>query len=91
VQRRPPSDAGADAGELDAGGWPWDASLHASTKGKTKDGLWRMKVGVSRPDPKPGFPSRRAALARRALARASPATGSAASAAAGPATGDARC
>jgi hypothetical protein len=40
----------------DAAGWPWDAALHASTKGMTKDGLWRMKVGVARPDPKPGFP-----------------------------------
>lgn len=43
-------------GELDAHGHPWSADLHASTKGKTKDGLWRMKVGVSRPDPAPGFP-----------------------------------
>lgn len=46
---------GAD--ELDAHGWPWSADMHASTKGKTKEGLWRMKVGVARPDPKPGFPS----------------------------------
>lgn len=45
-----------DDGEIDAAGWPWSADLHASTKGKTKDGLWRMKVGVTRPDPKPGFP-----------------------------------
>lgn len=44
-------------GEIDAGGHPWSADLHASTKGKTKDGLWRMKVGVSRPDPLPGFPA----------------------------------
>lgn len=59
-----PSDAGGDAGdasggdpnEVDAHGHPWSAELHAGTKGKTKDGLWRMKVGVSRPDPKPGFP-----------------------------------
>lgn len=43
-------------GELDAHGWPWSADMHAATKGKTKDGLWRMKVGVTRPDPKPGFP-----------------------------------
>ena len=43
-------------GEIDAHGHPWSAKLHASTKGKTKDGLWRMKVGVSRPDPLPGFP-----------------------------------
>lgn len=42
-------------GEVDAAGWPWSPELHASTKGKTKDGLWRMKVGVTRPDPKPGF------------------------------------
>ena len=51
-------------GEVDAGGWPWSAELHASTKGKTKDGYWRMKVGVSRPDNKPGFsPSTAAAAA----------------------------
>lgn len=54
------TDAGAnalaDSGEVDAHGWPWSADMHASTKGKTKEGLWRMKVGVSRPDPKPGFP-----------------------------------
>jgi hypothetical protein len=46
----------ADDGEVDTGGWSWSADLHASTKGKTKDGYWRMKVGVSRPDDKPGFP-----------------------------------
>ena len=40
---------------VDAEGWPWNAEMHASTKGTTKAGLWRMKVGVSRPDPKPGF------------------------------------
>jgi hypothetical protein len=43
-------------GQIDAAGWPWSPELHASTKGLTKDGLWRMKVGVSRPEPKPGFP-----------------------------------
>jgi len=48
--------ADLDDGTVDAHGWPWDPELHASTKGTTKDGLWRMKVGVSRPDPKPGFP-----------------------------------
>ena len=41
---------------VDAHGHPWSVDLHASTKGTTKDGLWRMKVGVSRPDPMPGFP-----------------------------------
>lgn len=46
----------ADPDEVDAHGWPWSPELHASTKGTTKDGLWRMKVGVTRPDPKPGFP-----------------------------------
>lgn len=46
----------SDDGEVDAHGHPWSAELHASTKGKTKDGLWRMKVGVTRPNPLPGFP-----------------------------------
>lgn len=50
------SPAASNGGEIDAHGHPWSADLHASTKGKTKDGLWRMKVGVTRPDPKPGFP-----------------------------------
>lgn len=50
-----PSGDGAPV-ELDTAGWPWMAVLHARSKGKTKDGLWRMKVGVSRPDPKPGYP-----------------------------------
>lgn len=43
-------------GEVDTGGWLWSADLHASTKRKTKDGYWRMKVGVTRPADKPGFP-----------------------------------
>ena len=43
----------ATDGDIDAQGWPWSADLHASTKAKTKDGLWRMKVGVTRPAPKP--------------------------------------
>jgi len=42
-------------GEVDAHGHPWNAELHAATKGKTKDGLWRMKVGVVRPDAVAGF------------------------------------
>lgn len=37
--------------ELDADGHAFDPALHAATKSKTKAGLWRMKVGVSRPDP----------------------------------------
>ncbi len=46
----------ASAEQIDAHGHPWSANLHASTKTLTKDGLWRMKVGVKRPDPLPGFP-----------------------------------
>lgn len=42
--------------EIDAHGHPWSAELHASTKGKTKEGLWRMKPGAERPAPMPGFP-----------------------------------
>jgi hypothetical protein len=37
--------------ERDADNWPWRADLHAGSKGKTKDGLWRMKSGVERPAP----------------------------------------
>lgn len=55
-QSSTPGAGSGDSGELDAHGWPWSADMHAATKGKTKDGLWRMKVGVTRPDPKPGFP-----------------------------------
>ena len=50
-----PATASTDDGEVDAHGHPWNAELHAATKGKTKDGLWRMKVGVVRPDPVAGF------------------------------------
>jgi hypothetical protein len=52
------TDASPSDGEIDAHGHPWSAELHASTKGKTKDGLWRMKVGVTRPGPFAGFPRR---------------------------------
>lgn len=47
-----PSDDDDD--EIDADGHPFDPALHTGTK--TKAGLWRMKAGVSRPAPKPGFP-----------------------------------
>lgn len=50
------SSESSDTSTVDAHGHPWSADLHAATKGTTKDGLWRMKVGVSRPDPLPGFP-----------------------------------
>lgn len=45
-----------DPNEVDAHGHPWSADLHASTRNQTKEGLWRMKVGVTRPAPAPGFP-----------------------------------
>lgn len=51
------TDASPSDGAIDAHGHPWSAELHASTMSTTKDGLWRMKVGVSRPDPLPGFPA----------------------------------
>lgn len=44
------------AAVLDAEGWPFDPEIHAATQTQTKAGLWRMKVGATRPDPKPGFP-----------------------------------
>lgn len=44
------------AEDVDADGWPWSADLHSATKTKTQAGLWRMKVGASRPGPKPGYP-----------------------------------
>jgi hypothetical protein len=49
-------DAGETQVELDAHGHAYDPALHAATKSKTKAGLWRMKVGVSRQDPAPGYP-----------------------------------
>lgn len=45
-----------DKAGLDADGHPYDPAIHASTKSKTKAGLWRMKVGVVRPDPASGYP-----------------------------------
>lgn len=45
-----PISASPSDGERDAAGVLWDANKHASTRGKTKDGLWRMKVGVARPE-----------------------------------------
>jgi hypothetical protein len=40
----------ADAPDVDASGAPFDPELHAATRSLTKDGLWRMKVGVKRPE-----------------------------------------
>ncbi len=50
------SNVSADDSIIDAHGHPWSAELHASTKAQTGAGLWRMKPGASRPEPKPGFP-----------------------------------
>lgn len=52
-----PSDVDAGEPVLDAHGHPWSELLHATTKGTTKDGLWRMKPGVTRPAAMPGFPT----------------------------------
>jgi hypothetical protein len=57
-----PVDSGDQSNTLDAHGHPWDAALHAKSQGKTKDGLWRMAVGKSRPAPAPGFPKPAAPL-----------------------------
>ena len=46
----PASLAAIEDGERDAAGVLWDPERHASTKTKTGAGLWRMKVGVSRPE-----------------------------------------
>ncbi len=46
----------SDPAEIDADGHAYNSDLHAATKSKTKAGLWRMKVGVARPDAAPGFP-----------------------------------
>lgn len=53
-----PAAGGTDAEkpELDANGHPWSADLYAPTKTKTGAGLWRMKVGKSRPAPVAGYP-----------------------------------
>lgn len=49
-----PSEQATVESKIDADGWPFDPALH--TGSLTKAGLWRMKAGVSRPAPKPGYP-----------------------------------
>lgn len=44
-----PETPSAGDGERDAAGVLWDPAKHAGTKAKVKSGLWRMKVGVTRP------------------------------------------
>jgi hypothetical protein len=89
----PSEPVAADDAEVDTGGHPWSPDLHASTKNKTKDGYWRMKVGVSRPADKPGFPKSDGAASTGATGTSasgtvSEATGSASNGNAGPATAD---
>lgn len=57
-----PTPTPTPAVDLDSDGHPYDPALHAATKSKTKDGKWRMKVGVKRPDPAPGYPKSPAPL-----------------------------
>ncbi|MBA3831631.1 MAG: hypothetical protein H0X34_07020 [Chthoniobacterales bacterium] len=59
-----PTDNGTlDTGDgpegIDADGHPFNPALHTGTR--TKADLWRMKAGVSRPAPMPGFPKTDAA------------------------------
>lgn len=72
-----PSEVPPGAEGVDAHGWPWSADMHASTGNKTKDGLWRMKVGVSRPDPKPGYPLDQGNSAAQTGATSTPTSGAA--------------
>lgn len=44
--------APVNPGELDTNGVPWMESVHAGSKGKTQDGSWRGKKGVSAEDRK---------------------------------------
>lgn len=56
ASKPPVAPKAATTDDLDAHGHPWTADLYAPTKTKTSAGLWRMKVGKSRPAPLPGFP-----------------------------------
>lgn len=85
-------EASASSADVDAHGHPWSEDLHASTKGKTKDGLWRLKPGASRPDPLPGFPKEEAGNGGTGTPSPSapePSTEAAPSGDAGPATAEA--
>lgn len=76
---------------LDTDGHPWSAELHAGTKGRNADGRWKMKVGVKRPDPAPGYPLADAgngATGTKAAGQAPDAGASAPTPDAGPATDD---
>ncbi len=38
------------ADDVDKNGIPWDERIHAGTKGKTKEGVWKRRKGVSQED-----------------------------------------
>ncbi len=56
TEKAPLAQTGKSSDEIDAHGHPWSPNLHAASKSKTKAGLWRMAVGKSRPEAKPGYP-----------------------------------
>lgn len=41
-----PTPAVLTGGDLDSRGFPWDERIHAATKTKTQDGVWKRKRGV---------------------------------------------
>lgn len=53
---QPGASPSGNTAEVDAHGHPYDANLHAATRSKTKEGLWRLKVGGKRPAPLAGYP-----------------------------------
>jgi len=61
-----------DSGDLDVNGLPWDARIHASTKGKNQDGSWKALRGVNK-DIVPGIEAElRAALGNAASSETPP-------------------
>ena len=51
AETKPAGDAGTKpAGDVDAAGVAFDPALHAASRSFTSKGLWRMKVGVKRPE-----------------------------------------
>ena len=50
-QDKPFRSSEGDGLDLDAEGHPYTPEIHSAIKKKNKDGLWKMKVGIKRPDP----------------------------------------
>lgn len=72
VAPAPPETTIVDGVELDANGLPWDARIHASTKGKNQDGSWKALRGVNK-DIVPGIEAElRAALGNAASSETPP-------------------